>query len=423
MKNLPFVYSFFEGGTMPGERRGKEMDKALERFLKYVKIDTQSNNESTSTPSEAKELNLSREILKDLEELGIHGEIDEYGRLYAHLPGEEGLDPIGLNSHVDTALEISGANVKPRIVEHYDGGIIKLNDEYSMSPEQFPSLKDHIGDDLVVTDGTTLLGGDDKAGDAIILGAMDYLVHHPEIKHHPVCLLFTPDEEIGRGSEHVNIKKWGAKYAYTVDGSCYKDIEVETFNAAHAEVKIEGVSVHPGDAKGKMVNAASLAAEFDCALPELIRPQYTESHEGFNHLVSMEGNVDHATLSYILRNHDAKKLEEQKACFREIAAKLQQKYPSAKINLEIGDDYRNMKEVLDKNPEAYEKAAKAYEKLGIEHTSHPIRGGTDGATFSFLGVPCPNIGTGAYNYHGRYEYLSVNEFHKMIEIVVEILKA
>lgn len=399
------------------------MDKALGRFLKYVQIDTQSNDQSEDTPSEAKELNLSREILKDLAELGIQGEIDEYGRLYAHLAGEEGLDPIGLNAHVDTALEISGANVKPRIVENYDGGTIQLNEQYSMSPKQFPSLADHIGDDLVVTDGTTLLGGDDKAGDAIILAAVDYLVHHPEIKHHPVCLLFTPDEEIGRGSEHVNIKKWGAKYAYTVDGSCYKDIEVETFNAAHAEISIEGVSVHPGDAKGKMVNASSLACEFDMSLPEKVRPQFTEGHEGFNHLVSMSGNVDHANLNYILRNHDAKKLEEQKGTFREIAAKLQQKYPSAKISLEIGDDYRNMKEVLDKNPEAYERAANAFKKLGIEHTSHPIRGGTDGATFSFLGVPCPNIGTGAYNYHGRYEYLSVKEFRKMIEIVVEILKA
>ncbi len=408
---------------MPREKRKDNMDKALERFLKYVKIDTQSNEESETSPSEAKELDLSREILKDLEELGIKGEIDEYGRLYAHLPGEEGLDPIGLNAHVDTASEITGANVKPRIVENYDGGIIKLNDQYSMSPKQFPSLSMHIGGDLVVTDGTTLLGGDDKAGDAIILAAMDYLVHHPEIKHHPVCLLFTPDEEIGRGSEHVDIKKWGAKYAYTVDGSYYGDIEIETFNAAHAEVTIEGVSVHPGDAKGKMVNAASVACEFDMALPEKVRPQYTEGHEGFNHLVSMSGNVDRASLSYILRNHDAKKLEEQKKGFREIAAKLKEKYPSAKISLEIGDDYRNMKEVLDKHPEAYERAVKAYKRLGVEPTTHPIRGGTDGATFSFLGVPCPNIGTGAYNYHGRYEYLSINEFHKMIELVVEILKA
>ncbi len=399
------------------------MDKALERFIKYVQIDTQSDENSPTTPSTLKQLNLSKEILKDLAELGIKGEIDEYGRLYAHLPGEKGLDPIGLNSHVDTALEISGANVKPRIVENYDGGVIRLNEQYSMSPKQFPSLGEHIGDDLVVTDGTTLLGGDDKAGDAIILAAMDYLVHHPEIKHHPVCLLFTPDEEIGRGSEKVDIKKWGAKYAYTVDGSCYKDIEVETFNAAHADVIINGVSVHPGDAKGKMVNAASLACEFDSLLPEKVRPQYTEGHEGFNHLVEMNGNVDHASLHYILRNHDKNKLQEQKEMFALAKKTLEEKYPSANIVVNIQDDYRNMKEILDQAPEAFEKAKMAYEKLGIKWTSHPIRGGTDGATFSFLGVPCPNIGTGAYNYHGRYEYLSVNEFHKMIEIVVEILKA
>ncbi len=399
------------------------MDKALERFLKYVKIDTQSNDESETDPSEAKELDLSREIVKDLNELGIQGEIDQYGRLYAHLPGEDGLDPIGLNAHVDTALEISGANVKPRIVKNYDGGVIKLNERYSMSPEQFPNLKDHIGDDLVVTDGTTLLGGDDKAGVAIILGAIDYLVHHPEIKHHPVCLLFTPDEEIGIGSLHVDIKKWGAKYAYTIDGNSYKEINVETFNAAHAEIEIEGVSVHTGDAKGKMVNAASLAAEFDRSLPEFFRPEYSEGHEGFNHLDLIKGNVDYAYLDYILRNFDAEKLEEQKECFREITAKLQSKYPTAKISLHLGESYRNMKEVLGKNPLAYERAVKAYEKLGIEHISRPIRGGTDGAKFSFLGVPCPNLGTGAYNCHGRYEYLSIREFHKMIEIVVEILKA
>lgn len=405
------------------QKEKANMDKALERFIKYVKIDTQSDDKSESIPSAAKELNLSREILKDLEELGIKGEIDEYGRLYAHLPGEEGLDPIGLNSHVDTALEISGANVKPRLVSNYDGGIIQLNEQYSMSPKEFPSLANHIGDDLVVTDGTTLLGGDDKAGDAIILAAMDYLVHHPEIKHHPVCLLFTPDEEIGRGSEKVDIKKWGAKYAYTVDGSCYTDIEVETFNAAHADVYIEGVSVHPGDAKGKMVNAASLACEFDTLLPQEVRPQHTEGHQGFNHLVEMNGNVDHASLHYILRNHDKEKLQEQKEMFASASKALLTKYPTAKVEVKIEDDYRNMKEVLDQYPEAFEKAKQAYENLGVQWTSHPIRGGTDGATFSFLGVPCPNIGTGAYNYHGRYEYLSVNEFHKMVEIVVEILKA
>lgn len=400
----------------------EQEDKALARFLHYVTIDSQSNDASPSIPSDPKELNVSRAILADLEELGIHGEIDEYGRLYANLAGEEGLDPIGLNSHVDTALEISGKDVKPRIVHHYDGDVIQLNEQYSMSPKQFPTLSWHIGDDLVVTDGTTLLGADDKAGDAIILGAMDYLVHHPEIKHHPVRLLFTPDEEIGRGPEKVDLKRWGAKYAYTVDGSTYCDIEVETFNAAHADVAIHGVSVHPGDAKGKMVNAAELAGEFDSLLPKFVRPQYTEGHEGFNHLVSMSGNVDSASLHYILRNHDRNKLEEQKETFRLVKEELEKRYPTASIEVKIEDDYRNMKEVLDVHPEAFERAKKAYERLGIQWTSHPIRGGTDGAVFSFLGVPCPNIGTGAYNYHGRYEYLSVFEFHKMIEIVVELLK-
>ena len=403
-------------------KRGN-MDKSLERFLKYVRIDTQSDENSGSTPSTSKQLVLLQEIKKDLEELGVKGEIDAYGRLYAKLDGEKGLDPIGLNAHVDTASECSGANVSPRIIEHYDGGTIKLNEEYSMSPFLFPSLAEHRGEDLVVTDGTTLLGGDDKAGDAIIVAAIDYLVHHPEIKHHQVCLLFTPDEEIGRGSEHVDIKKWGAKYAYTVDGSSYKDIEIETFNAAHAKIDIKGVSVHPGDAKGKMVNAASLACLFETALPSAARPEKTEGHEGFNHLVSIEGNVDHASLHYILRNHDEKKLEEQKESFRKIAANLQKEHPSAEISLDIGNDYCNMKKFIDAEPEAYERAKRVYERLGINYSTNPIRGGTDGATFSSLGVPCPNIGTGAYNYHGRYEYLSINEFNKMIEIVIELLKA
>ncbi len=399
------------------------MDKALQRFIDYVKIDTQSDDTSFSVPSQAKELDLSRRLIADLKEMGIDAYLNEYGIVYGKLLGEEGLDPIGLNAHVDTALECSGKDVKPQIIKNYDGEVIKLNDEYSMSPKEFPTLGDHIGDDLVVTSGDTLLGADDKAGVAEIIAVLDYYVSHPEIKHHTICFCFTPDEEIGRGPDHFDAKEFGAKYAYTVDGGIYDEIACETFNAAHAVVRIHGVSIHPGEAKGKMVNASDVAFAFDKALPEKKRPQFTSGYEGFNHLVGMTGSVDYAEMHYIIRNHDLGKLEEQKEEFRKAREVALALFPSASIDLEIGDDYRNMKEVLDRNPEAIEKAKKAYEKLGIKIRFNPIRGGTDGATFSFKGCPTPNLGTGSYNHHGRFEYVSVREFNTMIEILKEIVKA
>ena len=398
------------------------MDKSLERFLRYVKIDTQSDDLSSSTPSSEKQLNLSRLLLKELEEMGIHGEIDEYGRLYAKLDGEKGYPTIGFNSHVDTALELSGKDVKPRVIENYDGGVIHLNETYSMDPEHFPRLQNRVGQTLVVTDGTTLLGADDKAGDAIIMSMLDYFISHPEVKHHPIAILFTPDEEIGRGPEHFDAKKFGADWAYTIDGDAPKNIEMENFNAAHANITISGVSIHPGEAKGKMVNAARLAGEFDALLPVNDRPEKTDGREGFNHLTHIEGEVDKATLSYILRNHDRAKLESQKEDFRKAVKALQKKYPSAQIALEIKDDYRNMKEVFDKDPRAIEHAVKVYRSLGIEPNFEPIRGGTDGATFSFLGCPTPNLGTGSYHHHGRYEFLSKEEFDQMISLCIALAK-
>ena len=398
------------------------MDKNLERFIRYVKIDTQSNDKSNLTPSEPKELNLTRLLQQELKDLGIDSTINEFGILYAKLDGEKDLDPIGLNSHVDTALELSGKDVKPQIIQKYGGGVIKLNTNYSMSPEEFPSLQRHIGDDLVVTSGDTLLGADDKAGIAIIMAAVAYFVQHKEIKHHPICICFTPDEEIGRGPDHFDAKEFGAKYAYTIDGGIYNEIAIETFNAAHAVITIDGVSIHPGEAKGKLVNSQYIAFEFNSLLPNNLRPELTEGREGFNHLVSIEGNVNRTILSYILRNHDRDKLLQQKECFLNVAKLLQEKYPTANIQVELGDDYRNMKEVFDIHPEAIQKAERAFKALGITPQFNPIRGGTDGATFSFKGCPTPNLGTGSYNHHGRYEYLSVNEFNKMIEIVIEILK-
>ena len=399
------------------------MNENLERFLRYVKIDTQSNSESDTIPSASKELNLTRLLQKELSEMGIDSEIDEYGILYGHLDGEDDLEPIGLNSHVDTAEELSGANVNPRIVKNYDGGVIKLNDTYSMSPEEFPSLKKQIGNDLVVTDGNTLLGADDKAGVAVIMSVLAYYKSHPEVKHHPIRFAFTVDEEIGRGPLHFDTKKFGATFAYTVDGADSEEVSYENFNAAHADIIIHGVTVHPGEAKDKMVNAASLAAIFDTYLPEKARPQYTEGREGFVHLIEMSGTCDEAKMHYIIRDHDAKKLEALMNSFEEAKERLLKQFPAAKIELTLEKDYRNMKEVIDKDPRCVDHILKTFKLLSIEPWINPIRGGTDGAGFTFQGCPTPNLGTGSYNHHGRFEYLSVQEFERMILIVKTLLSA
>jgi tripeptide aminopeptidase len=399
------------------------MNENLERFLRYIKIDTQSDDESTSTPSAKKEYDLLNLLRKELLELGIEGEITKEGRLYAFLEGEKGLDVIGLNSHVDTALEMPGKNVKAQIIENYDGGYIKLNDEYQMSPKEFSSLKGHEGDTLVVTSGDTLLGGDDKAGVAVIMSVLAYLVKNKEVKHHPIAILFTPDEEIGRGPEHFDAKKFGADYAYTIDGDYPDHIDIENFNAAHADVTIHGVGIHPGEAKGRMVNAISLGVLFDSMLGQEARPENTDGHDGFNHCGSFRGDVSKAELHYIIRNHDKEKFEAQKKKFLEIKEFIEKKYPTAKIDLEMGDDYRNMKEIIDEDPRALNHAVEVFKKMGIEPVHAPVRGGTDGATFSFLGCPTPNLGTGSYNHHSRYEFLSVRDFNQMIEIVKELVKA
>ena len=351
------------------------METALERFIRYVQIDTQSDENSETTPSAMKELDLSRLLVKELEALGLKAELDEYGRVYSFLTGDESLPTIGLNAHVDTALEVTGTNVKPQIHENYDGGVIKLNDEYSMSPNEFPALAKHVGDTLVTTSGDTLLGADDKAGVAIIMSTIAYYVEHPEIKHHPIAILFTPDEEIGRGPEHFDAKKFGADWAYTIDGANPECIDIETFNAAHAVVKIEGISIHPGEAKGKMINAIPLAYEFNSLLNQNEKPELTDGYDGFNHWNGVEGNNAEVTSWYIIRNHDAKKLEEQKKEFENAIEVMSKKYPKCKFSLEIGDDYRNMKEVFDKDPRAIEHAVKVYKSMGIEPVHMPVRGG------------------------------------------------
>ena len=398
------------------------MDQNLERFIRYVKIDTQSDENSLTTPSTEKQYNLLNLLKEELKALDIDSEIDEHGRLYAKVKGEEGYPTIGLNSHVDTASELTGKNVKPQIIENYDGETIKLNDEYSMSPDQFPILKDHIGDTLVVTSGDTLLGGDDKAGLAIIMSVLAYFHDHPEIKHCPIAILFTPDEEIGRGAEYFDKDKFGADFAYTIDGDHPENIDFENFNAAHAKVEIKGISIHPGEAKGKLVNAITVAEEFDRALGSDKRPEMTEGYEGFYHLNNIQGTSESVTLHYIIRNHDKLVLEEMIDQMKEDQKTLLEKYPGTKINLDIGFDYQNMRLVLDKDPRAIEHAIKTYKKMGVIPVSNPIRGGTDGATFSFLGCPCPNLGTGSYNHHGRYEFLSVKDFDLMIKLVAALLE-
>jgi tripeptide aminopeptidase len=405
------------------KRKAIPMTKELERFIRYVKIDTQSDDKSGSTPSAAKELNLSRELVKELGEMGIGATLDEYGRVYAKLVGEKDLPAIGLNSHVDTALEVSGANVKANYIPSYDGGTIKMKDGYSMSPADFPRLANYKGSGLVVTDGTTLLGGDDKAGVAIIMATLDHYASHPEEKHHTICVLFTPDEEIGRGPEHFDKKKFGADFAYTIDGADPDLVENENFNAAHADVEFAGVAIHPGEAKGKMVNALRLAAEFDGLLDPSERPELTAGYEGFNHPLQMEGTAEHASVRYLIRNHDAAVFAKQKREFVDATKEMNRRHPRAHVKVTIADDYRNMKEVFDRDPRAIKHADEVYEKLGIKARHEPIRGGTDGATFSFLGCPTPNLGTGSYNHHGRFEYLSEKDFETMIGIVIALVRA
>ena len=395
------------------------MNKNIERFIRYAKIDTQADENTGTTPSTEKQKNLSRLLVKELKELGLDDAyMDEYGIVYAHLDGEG--DVIGLNAHVDTALEVTDENVNPQIVNNWDGSDIKLNDEYSISLKQFPKMKDLVGKDLVVTDGNTLLGADDKAGIAIIMGVLDYLKNNPEYKHHPLAIAFTVDEEIGEGPKHFSLEKMKADYAFTVDGGAINEIDVENFNAQQLKVKIDGVAVHPGEGKNTLINALQIQAEFINALPQKETPFYAD--EGYWHLTSVNGTSEKAELVAILRNFSRQKLEELDARILQIKEELVNKYPKAKIQVEITEQYENMKMYVDKDPRPVEKAAAALRKFGIEPSFDRIKGGTDGATFSKMGLVTPNLGTGSGNHHGRFEYLSIQDFEKMIEIILEIIR-
>ena len=396
----------------------------LDRFIKYVSIDTQSDEDSKTTPSTLKQYDLLKLLKKELDELGVQNELDEYGRVYGFIPGNPSLDPIGLCSHVDTALECSGKDVKPQVIKNYDLSDIKLGKSgLILSSKEYAHLKECKGKTIITTDGTTLLGADDKAGLAIIMEVVESLLKLDPSKRHPLYVLFTPDEEIGRGPEHFSTKKFACKYAYTIDGANIDYISYENFNAKAANIIIKGKSIHPGSAKGIMINASLVLADFINKLPKDEIPAKTEGKEGFNHLCYMEGSVEKASANYIIRNHSKEIIERQVQDFYNIKSELEKAYPGVEISLEIKDQYQNMYEIIKDHPESVNHAREVFKKLGVELKDAPIRGGTDGATFSFKGVPTPNLGTGSYNHHGRYEFAVLEEMEKMVELVSELFKA
>ena len=394
---------------------------ALERFLKYVKIDTQSDETTHVTPSTAKQKKLGELLVKELLELGLEdAEMDEWGNVYAHLPGEKA-DKIGLNAHMDTALESSGKNVKPRKVENWDGSDIQLNKDMILSIDEFPGLKQHIGKDLIVTDGKTLLGADDKAGIAIIMGVLEYFTQNKKVKHHPISVCFTVDEEIGEGSDHFNLKKMNADYAFTVDGAEINHIDYKNFNAQSVNIKFEGVAVHPGEGKNALINAVLLMHEFINQLPEKETPYDANFDEGYWHINSINGDSVNCELSMILREFEREKLDVRDGLLFKIRDNLLEKYPKAKIDIQINEQYQNMAEFIKNDPRPLFKAIESIRNVGLDPESALIRGGTDGASFSKMGLVTPNLGTGSANHHGPYEYLVVQDFLKEIDIIVDIL--
>ena len=393
----------------------------LERFIKYVKIDTQSDDTTGTTPSTEKQKNLGVLLVNELLELGLYdAHMDQYGNVYGHLYGS-GIN-IGLNAHMDTALELTGANVKPSLIKDYRGGPIILANGLELSPEKFPILREHLRHDLVVTDGNTLLGADDKAGIAIIMSALQYFKDNPNVEHNTICVCFTVDEEIGEGPLHFDYEKMNAKYAYTLDGSRIDTIEAENFNAVGVTLEIEGVSIHPGEGKNELVNAILLASEFLLYLPVSETPYYANKDDGFWHATGIQGGSDKATLTFILRDFNEQSLKNRVEMFKDTANKLQIKHPAAKVNISFKEQYFNMAKYVTKKPEAVNRAKEVLLANGLEPVMGAIRGGTDGATFSKNGLITPNLGTGSYNHHGRYEFLDVDEFNKMISVVIDLVK-
>ena len=395
----------------------------LERFINYVKIETMSSEDQTTTPSTLKQFDLARLLEKELQELRLVDiKLSEHCILTATLPSNcESNEVVGFIAHLDTIPGFSGTNVNPNVVYNYDVSTIELKNNIKLSPSQFPFMNDLIGKTLITTDGTTVLGADDKAGVAIILEMLEYFIKN-DIPHKTIKVAFTPDEEIGGGIDSFNVYEFGADYAYTIDGGAYNEINYENFNAASAIVKVNGLDIHPGSAKGQMINAVSIACEFEMMLDEFAKPMYTEGYEGFNHLCEMSGCVTTATMDYILRNHNLTKLEKQKQDFINIAEKLNQKYGANTVELQIKDSYKNMAEYIKKDPRSVIAATKAMQRLGINTVTSPIRGGTDGAKLTLMGLNTPNLGTGGYNCHGPYEFACLEEMEIVVDIINEIAK-
>ncbi len=401
----------------------------IEKFLRYVKIDTQSDDTTGTSPSTMKQHDLAKLLYKELTDIGASDVYydSEHCYVYASIPSNiddgKARPAIGFVAHMDTSDEVSGKDVKPRIVENYDGKDIVLNAEkkVTLSPSDFPELLNHVGEDLIVTDGTTLLGADDKAGVSEIMAMAETLLTNPDIRHGEIKIAFTPDEEIGQGTAFFDIERFGAKYAFTVDGGKLGELEYENFNAAEGVIKVNGRSVHPGDAKGRMINAALLCYEFHSLLPVFQNPMYTEKREGFFHLTEVKGGTESATASYIIRDHDEKLFAEKKELFTAAADFLNKKYGVGTVEVTVKDQYYNMIEKIRPHMHLVENAKKAMEELGVTPVDSPIRGGTDGAALSYKGLPCPNLCTGGYNYHGKYEYASIQEMRKVVEILLGIV--
>ncbi|EGD50519.1 peptidase T [Thermoanaerobacter ethanolicus JW 200] len=403
------------------------MSKVVERFLKYVKYHTTSDESSSTYPSTEGQLIFAKELAKELESLGLKEvNVDKNGYVTALLPSntDEELPTIGFIAHMDTSPDMCGKDVNPQIVENYDGKDIILNKEKNivLSPSEFPELKNYIGKTLIVTDGTTLLGADDKAGIAEIITAMEYLINHPEIKHGNIKVAFTPDEEIGRGVDKFDVKKFNCDFAYTVDGGGIGEIEYENFNAASAKIKINGRNVHPGTAKGKMKNSILIGIELQNMLPEHETPAHTEGYEGFYHLNNFEGNVEQTKMYYIIRDFNKQTFLDKKEYLKSIVETLNKKYGEGTLELELKDQYYNMREIIEKHMHIVDTALEAMKLVGVEPKIVPIRGGTDGARLSYMGLPTPNLFTGGHNFHGKYEFIPTYAMEKAVEVIIKIIE-
>ena len=395
----------------------------VDRFLKYVSFETTSYEDAECFPSSPKVFDLADHLVEELKGIGLEDAMrDEYGYVYAHLPATEGVEAetIGLMAHMDTSSAVSGANIKPRILK-YEGGDIQLNPSVVMKEADFPNLQYFVGDELIVTDGTTLLGADDKAGIAEIVTAVEYLLAHPEVKHGRLALCFNPEEETGRGTEHIDLKKFDPVFAYTLDGDRLGGIEYECFNGAGVKFKVNGINIHPGSAKNKMKNAVLMGTELISMFPPAEAPAHTEGYEGFYHIMGFEGDESSAKIGMIVRDHDRAKFEERKAFVRRVVDYMNAKYGEGTVELDMSDTYYNMRDILESRMDVVDRALDAMKSLGIEPFVTPIRGGTDGAGLTYMGVPTPNLSTGGQNYHGIMEFVSIDQMKKMVDVIVKLV--